>query len=198
MDEEDDTEFFSPAEPREPRLILPPPWLENWETSYRDKTYSFLALDRAHKMTEEGERMKNCVNTYRKDVASGICYIYSLRVGDKRKKSIATIELKKREEDGIKYYISQARGPCNQKISSDAETAIGKWCKHFEIARSWRVPMPELANDILAEFTGYAATGTAPIAGTAWNISLDSATTTSTATMGAEAWTQTTIVTSTT
>jgi len=172
-----------------PRYVLPPAWFENWETSHRGKTYSFHPLDQAHKMTEEGERMKNCVNTYRQDVVNGMCYIYSLRVGGKRKKSIATIELRKVERGETEYYINQERGPCNQKVSDIAKTMIGKWCKHFGITRNRKISRPEpepepvpVFAEIEMEYTN--TTGSTLNLGTAWTISSETATTVGTSITG--------------
>ena len=115
--------------------------------------------------------MRNCVGSYRKDVQHGFCYIFSVRVGETRLKSVATIQLKKIEgHEKYDYYIVQARAKCNGSLTPEVEAVVKKWCEANRIARKiddTREKVAARQMDRDTEFitdcsmTGIAANGTA-------------------------------------
>ena len=139
--------------------------------------------------------MKNCVSTYKNSVKNGKCYIYSLRVGDKRCKSLVTIELRKMKEEHEDYdfYILQARAKCNGKLSDEQEQIVKKWCKANRIARKEPVkPVAERQIDMSAANNNTYTPTTVPVGtGTVWVTSAASTTTTVDFNMGTAAWTGT-------
>lgn len=174
FDDDDD-----PPPQRAKSYKFPDPWIEKWEIKKHTdgKHYHVIPLDKGYKVTDEGRRMQNCVGTYKSSVERGSCYIYSVRVGNKRLKSVVTIELKKlqKEHDDYDYYISQARGKCNLSFDGAIEAVVKKWCEENRVARRFSDTEPQFETSYsTVSYTGTAASGT----GTAWLTMDDSSTTT--------------------
>jgi len=146
-------------------LIFPDPWTKKWKCSHKKIKYEVVPLDRAYKVTEEGDRMSNCIATYKKDVKNGRCYIYSVRTGTNMSKSVATIELRKADGEHKEYdfFIQQAHGPCNEKIVPVIEEVIKKWCKKHRIARKHSNMSPPID-----QYNNLYPTQTVTAAGIAW------------------------------
>jgi hypothetical protein len=72
--------------------------------------------------------MHHCVGSYDEQVASGECYIYSVRNGDER---IATVELEK--VNGL-VRPAQIRGQCNAQPPKKVRAAVMKWLSEHKTA----------------------------------------------------------------
>jgi hypothetical protein len=99
------------------RFKIPAPWLPTG----RANGYSIIPLDSAEKLWREGRAMDHCVASYDRRVAKGICYIYSIRQGDKR---IATVELVRANGQ---VRPAQIRARRNAQPSKEVCTAVRKW-----------------------------------------------------------------------
>ena len=182
------------------KLVFPDAWVKTWSCSHNKKKYSVVALDRAYKITDEGERMGNCVATYKQDVERGRCYIYSVRTGGRKAKSVATVELRRLEEEHSDYdfYIQQARGPHNDSVDSKVEEVIRKWCKKYKIARKHSdVHQAVVAPTIQLDY-GPTGTMAGTVTGTAWITTVDTSTTLTYNGTGDPSWTMAFTTTTTT
>jgi hypothetical protein len=103
-----------------------------WYKEARASGYRFVPLRTPQELSEEGDRMKNCVATYAGKVATGACLIYSVRRGGKR---VATLEVtpKLRSQEAR---VTQLRGPENCDPAEDVVRAAEGW-----LAKRGRYPV---------------------------------------------------------
>jgi hypothetical protein len=108
------------------RYKIPAPWLPTGHAN----GFSIVPLDSAKKLWKEGRVMHHCVGSYDQRVAKGVCYIYSVRQGDKR---IATVELV-RVNGQVRP--AQIRGRHNAQPSKEVCTAVRKWLSESNLMRN--------------------------------------------------------------
>ena len=99
-----------------------------WYPAHQVNGYQIVPLDSTEKLWKEGRAMHHCVGSYDSRVASGKCYIYSVRQGDNR---IATIELARK--DG-KVVPQQIRAACNDEPPKEVKVAVRKWISELKAA----------------------------------------------------------------
>ena len=116
-------------------LKFPEPWASACEIG----EYEISPIQTETELYHEGRAMRNCVADYAQTVASGQCYIYSLR---KDKARIATVELTRRDDE---VRMGQVRGPCNQLVDANVSRALRKWMRSQS---SFRLPsLPKQAEN---------------------------------------------------
>jgi hypothetical protein len=95
-----------------------------WHKMSSSGGYVFLPLRTAQELTEEGDRMRNCVASYAPRVAMGSCLIYSVRRGGTR---VATLEIVPAGAPSWGARIAQLRGPENCDPADDVVRAARLW-----------------------------------------------------------------------
>lgn len=89
--------------------------------------FSIVALRTGAALFAEGSVMRHCVASYSRDVVRGNCFIYSVRVGERR---VATLEMSRRisaisspmQLDTL--CLEQLKGPCNAMVSAAVLEAV--------------------------------------------------------------------------
>lgn len=96
------------------------PWLANGTIG----DYAFHHLGTAGELLREARAMQNCVDHYARDVRSGRCQLYSVRVRERR---IATIEVAPHPKEQTTYAITQLKGIGNSRVARDVWSAAYLW-----------------------------------------------------------------------
>jgi hypothetical protein len=99
------------------KFVIPPPWFPPGEVN----GYQIVPVDSVEELYREGREMRNCVASYDARIAEGGCYIYSIRLGEKR---LATAEI---SPEGTRPLIRQIAGPCNASPPKEIKRAVQKW-----------------------------------------------------------------------
>jgi len=86
--------------------------------------FTFVPLQSAAELTEEGDRMDNCVATYAAQVARGASLIYGVRRG---KQHVATMEVVADRYQIDRPVIAQLLGPRNREVAADIRAAADHW-----------------------------------------------------------------------
>jgi hypothetical protein len=92
---------------------------------FRTKTvgdYRFVPLLMPEELSEEGDRMNNCVATYAAKVVTGSCLIFSVRRGEQR---VATLEVARRQ--GGAPFICQLLAAGNTDVPEEVRRASTVW-----------------------------------------------------------------------
>ncbi|MCQ2492730.1 MAG: PcfJ domain-containing protein [Lachnospiraceae bacterium] len=88
--------------------------------------YQICCPKSADDLYEEGKAMRNCVASYKEEVARGRSKIYFLRKNEEPDKSFGTIEVCGRR-------LIQAKAFANQKLPEHARRYVRSWCKEYGI-----------------------------------------------------------------
>lgn len=94
--------------------------------SFAADGFDIIAVNTGAELFKEGQRMRHCVASYTHAVIAGNCYIYSVRVGERR---LATLEVR-RERFG-NFRAVQLKGPCNQKVSAAILNVVGSFMREI-------------------------------------------------------------------
>jgi PcfJ-like protein len=108
------------------RYRIPSAWLPTGHAN----GYSIVPLDSVEELWKEGRAMHHCISSYDRRVAKGICYIYSVRQGDKR---IATVELVRINGQ---VRLAQIRGRLNAQPSKEVCTTVRTWPSELNLMRN--------------------------------------------------------------
>jgi hypothetical protein len=103
---------------------IPAPWYPAGQVN----GYQIVPLVTAEELSKEGRAMHHCAGAYDYRVASGKCYLYSVRQGDKR---VATVELVR---DRGKVAPVQIKAACNSEPPKDVKVAVRKWISELKAA----------------------------------------------------------------
>jgi len=83
----------------------------------KDGIWKFTQIKSAKDLQREGNAMRHCVLSYKRDCIEGRCSIWSLTFNDNRK---LTIEVKG-------HYVAQIRGLANRMARPDEKSIISRW-----------------------------------------------------------------------
>lgn len=87
---------------------------------YKNKKFIIFPASSADDLIEESNQQHNCVKTYASRIASGECDIYFMRLIDKPKKSLVTVEVKDKK-------IIQKRTKFNKNTTKEQDIFLKKW-----------------------------------------------------------------------
>ena len=119
--------------------------------------FQFVALNTGAALFAEGRDMRHCVASYTQNVLRGHCFIFGIRVGERRH---ATLELAPGVGKGM-YRAAQLKGPCNSRVSVAIRDAVGQFMRRVNrvdiaeidpsaVIQAMQQPMPrEHAADLL-------------------------------------------------
>lgn len=102
--------------------------LDNWQcTTGKDEhkiRWKMTQINSGNALLKEGQKMRHCVVSYKRDCVNGKCSIWSLSSADMNgnAKRNLTVELTSRGE------VTQARGLANRGPRPNEEAVLRKWC----------------------------------------------------------------------
>jgi len=105
----------------------------SWFKVRKGAGYRFVPLRTAAELRAEGDRMRNCLSSYARDVAAGQCIVYAIQRGNT---SVATLEVVADTARPGRARVAQIEGPANTPAPEDVVRAAGSW-----IARQGRFPL---------------------------------------------------------
>jgi len=125
------------------KVTFPPAW-------YQGGTVAGVSIEpiRDHvELSAQARRFRNCAATYSRQIAQGVCYLFT---ASHEGKPVAMIEI---ERDNPPR-LAQVSGPCNKKPDAHITRAINKWFKErLKVEGNGKAPVPTARPDPANEYS---------------------------------------------